>query len=224
MSDYNINKNTNLINLMIENEKKANEKYFENNPDSLIILFERELKELGYEFEVTSQILGFMPQHKKVIVPIAIKYYQMAKNFSKDNEQKHFLGYFHFKGIEEVVPMLIDDFCSVEVNDSVKWSIADCLYQIHSKKYVENYLDIISSSQYGKNRQMVILLVGKLKIEDSIPILIELLEDEEVRLHAICALGEFRREEFRVYFERFANDKHPGWRKYAKAALKKISS
>ena len=223
MSAYNINKNTNLINLMIENEKKANEKYFENNPDSLIILFERELKELGYEFEVTSQILGFMPQHKKVIVPIAIKYYQLAKKDSKDDEQKHFLDYFHFKGIEEVVPMLIDDFCSVEVNDSIKWSIADCLYQIRSKKFVKNYLDIISSAQYGKNRQMVILLVGKLKIEDSIPILIELLEDEEVRLHAICALGDFKRKEFRVYFERFVNDKHPGWRKYAKAALKKIS-
>lgn len=48
-----------------------------------------------------------------------------------------------------------------------------------------------------------------------------LLEDEEVRLHAICALGDFKNPEFKPYFERFLNDKHSGWRKYAREALKK---
>ncbi len=62
----------------------------------------------------------------------------------------------------------------------------------------------------------------KLKVEKAIPILIDLLEDEDVRLHAITALGDFKREEFRPYFERFENDKHPGWRKYSRAALKKL--
>ena len=70
---------------------------------------------------------------------------------------------------------------------------------------------------------MIILLMGKLKLEKAIPILIELLEDETVRLHAICALGDFKKEEFRPYFERFSNDKHSGLRKYAKKALKKLS-
>ena len=69
---------------------------------------------------------------------------------------------------------------------------------------------------------MIILLVGKLKAEAAIPILIDLLEDEGVRLQAIVALGDFKRKDFRPYFERFQNAKHPGWRKYAKAALKKI--
>lgn len=64
---------------------------------------------------------------------------------------------------------------------------------------------------------MIVLLLGKLKEECAIPTLIDLLEDEEVRLHAISALGEFKREEFRCYFERFQNSTHPGWRKYAEA-------
>ena len=76
---------------------------------------------------------------------------------------------------------------------------------------------------YGRNRQMIVLLLGKLKEECAIPTLIDLLEDEEVRLHAISALGEFKREEFRRYFERFQNSTHPGWRKYAKAAIKKLN-
>ena len=62
-----------------------------------------------------------------------------------------------------------------------------------------------------------------LKEENAIPILIDLLEDEDVRLHAISALSEFKREAFRCYFERFQNSTHPGWRKYARLAIKKLN-
>ena len=67
-----------------------------------------------------------------------------------------------------------------------------------------------------------VICIGKLKEESAIPVLIDLLEDEEVRLHAISALGQFKREEFRGYFERFQNASHAGWRKYAREALKKL--
>ena len=88
---------------------------------------------------------------------------------------------------------------------------------------LKEYLDIVSNRAFGQNRQMIVLLLGKLKEESAVPTLIDLLEDEEVRLQAISALGEFKREEFRCYFERFQNSTHPGWRKYAREALKKIN-
>ena len=53
--------------------------------------------------------------------------------------------------------------------------------------------------------------------------MINLLEDEGVRLQAIAALGDFKQENLRPYFERFQNSTHPGWRKYAKSALKKLN-
>ena len=58
----------------------------------------------------------------------------------------------------------------------------------------------------------------------AIPILIDLLEDEDVRLHAICALSDFKKEEFRCYFERFKDSQQPGWRKYAREAIKKLDN
>lgn len=85
-------------------------------------------------------------------------------------------------------------------------------------------MKIISDASYGQDRQMVTLLVGNLKAEDAIPALIDLLEDEGVRLQAIAALGDFKRGDLRPYFERFQNSKHPGWRRYAKAALKKLDA
>ena len=207
----------------IERTKKIEADYYKKHPDSLIPFFEKELRQIGFDFETSNQTLGFMPKNKKTILPIAIKYYQLAKMQKKVNEQNHFLCFFHFKGLEQVMPMLIEDYYSEETQDLTRWFLSDCIYQIRSKNFVNEYLDIVSSRMFGRNRQMIVLLLGKLKEESAVPTLIDLLDDEEVRLHAISALGEFKREEFRCHFERFQNSTHPGWRKYAKAALKKLN-
>ena len=91
-------------------------------------------------------------------------------------------------------------------------------------KYIDRYIEIASNYAFGINRQMIVLLLGKLKAEKAIPLLISLLEDKEVCLQAISALGEFKRVEFRCYFERFRDSPHPGWRKYARVALKKLDN
>ena len=208
----------------IDRAKINAENYYKKHPDSLIPLFENELRKAGFEFEISNQTFSFMPRNKKIILPIAIKYYQLAKKQNKVDEQNHFLSFFQFKGIEEVVPMLIEDYYFEKTADLTRWFISDCIYQIRSKNYVREYLEIVSSRRFGRNRQMIVLLLGKLREESAIPTLIDLLEDEEVRLHAICALGEFKREEFRCHFEQFQNSTHPGWRKYAKAALKKLNN
>ena len=219
-----INDNLGLKKRWIDNIKVQKEAYYKEYPDSLVFQFENELREQGFVFEISQQAIGFMPKYKERILPIAIKYYQEAKRLGKENEQNFFIKFFHFKGLVEVVPMLLEDFCLSETKNLTQWFIADCLYQIRSKSYINEYVEIISNAAYGANRQMIILLLGKLKAEAAIPTLISLLDDEEVRMQTICALGDFKREEFRPYFEQFVNEKHSGWRKNAKAALKKLEN
>lgn len=217
MSNYDINSNPNLVKHMIE-QYKTSEERMKENPDSVLMDFKQELLNLGFQFQVLNQAEILMPKYKDAILPIVIKYYKAAK---LENEKRYLLGWFHHRGLDEVVPMLLEDYYSDDP-DIDKWEIGDRLYQIRSKKYIDDYLKIISNFSYGRDRQMVILLLGKLKEERAIPILIDLLEDEEVCLQAICALGDFKREEFRCYFERFQDSTQPGWRKYARAALKKL--
>ncbi len=219
MSNYDINSNPDLVKHMLE-QYKASEEQKEKNPDSILPAFKQELLNLGFSFQVLNQAESLLPKYKDIVLPVVIKYYKKAK---LKNEKRYLLGWFHHKGLEEVVPMLLEDYYSNN-SDIDKWAIGDRLYQIRSKKYIDDYIKIISDSSYGQDRQMIILLVGNLKVEAAIPILIDLLEDEGVRLQAIVALGDFKRENLRPYFERFQNAKHPGWRKYAKAALKKLDS
>ena len=219
MSNYDINSNPDLVKRMIDRYKE-NEEQLRKNPDSILLDFKQELLNLGFNFQVLNQAESFLPKHKDTILPVVIKYYKMAK---LKNEKQYLLGWFHHRGLDEVVPLLLEDYFSDDP-DVDRWEIGDRLYQIRSKKYIDDYLRIISDASYGQDRQMVILLVGKLKVEAAIPVLIDLLEDEGVRLQAIAALGDFKRDELRPYFERFQNSKHSGWRKYAKAALKKLDT
>jgi hypothetical protein len=214
--------NSTVAGILINNEKSFQEQYYNSNENSLIFLFNKELRDLGLEFETSSQTLGFMPKHKEKILPLALKYYQMAKHKDKTNEQNHFLSFFAFNGLNSIVPFLIKEFKDEKTLDITRWFISDCLYKIRSKEYTRDYLSIVSDKAFGMNRQMIILLLGKLKEESTVPILIDLLEDEEVRLHVICALGEFKKEEFRCHFERFEKSNNPGWSKYSKKALKKL--
>ena len=211
-----------MVRMWIDNHKSAEEKYFKDNPDSLIPLFLEELRSLGMEFETSAQAVGCLPKHKKEILPVAMKYYELSKKYKKPGEQDYFISFFHSKGLDDILPILLEDYCDEKTADLTRWYLSDCIYEIRSGKYVKEYIDIVSNKTFGINRQMIILLLGKLKEESAVPVLVRLLEDEEVRLHAICALGEFKREDFRCYFERFQDSTNPGCRKYAKAALKKL--
>ena len=218
-----IYKNPELLEKWINHRIVQDEEYYREHSDSLVLLFEKELRDKGLVFEISEQSLGLMPKNKKIILPIAIKYYQEAKKLGKRNEQEHFMQFFYYKGVEEVVPILLEDFKSPGIRDIDRWSIGDCLYQIRSKRYIDEYLDIISNVEYGQSRQMLILLIGHFKVDKAVPILIDLLEDESVRLHTIGALGCFEREEFREHFERFENSNHSGCRREARKALKRLN-
>ena len=218
MSNYDINNNAFLTDQMIQ-QHLASEEQARNNPESILLEFKQKLLDLGFSFQVLNQAEKLLPKYKSIVLPVVIEYYKKAKISS---EKQYLLKWLHHKGLEEVVPMLLEDYFSSNPNID-RWAVGDRLYQIRSRNYIKEYLDIVSNRVFGRNRQMIVLLLGKLKEESAVPTLIDLLEDEEVRLHAISALGEFKREEFRRYFERFQNSTHPGWRKYAKAAIKKLN-
>ncbi len=209
---------------LLADEVEQEKQYLQSHPNSLIPLFCQELREIGFEFDFYHQIKCFLPKHKKIMSPIVLKYYYQAKAAKMENEQLFFMGFLRYKGMDEVVPDLLAEYRSPQSSDTVRWFISDKLYAIRSPKYAKDYIDIINNPDYGINRQMIVLLVGKLHIENAIPALIKLLEDDNVCLHAIIALGDFKREEFRPIFERFTCDTHSGRRNYAKKALVKLDN
>ena len=188
MSSHDLNSNPVLVKQLIK-QYQDDAASARQCPDSVLPAFERELHQLGFQFEVLNQAEALLPKHKKTVLPIVMKYYALAKNPAEKNE---LLRWLHHRGFEEAVPMLLADYYSDRTPDTTRWFISDTLFEIRSRKYVQDYLRIVSDPTFGRNRQMLVLLLGKLKEESAIPVLIDLLEDEEVRLHAISALGQHR--------------------------------
>ena len=220
MSRYDINSNPALVKWIIEDSKKRYKKYLVEHPDSLLPLFEQELRDLGYEFEIYEQIAGFLPKHKQTILPIVIRYYQQA---TYDNEKNYFISLFHYRGFEEVVPMLLRDFYADTTPRRTREIIGETLRAIRSKKYIDDYLRMIESPQYGLARAPIFSLIGSLKVERAIPVLIRILEnDEEYAPCALQTLGAYKRSELKPYFEHFIDSPDPRMRKIASSALKKL--
>ncbi len=121
----------NMVKTMIQNQLITERKYKDNNPNTLLILFEKELKKLGYEFESLSQVVGFLPEHKNQIIPIAKKMY---KNTKIEHDKRYFLSLFHFKCMDECIPLMLNDIYSNNVSFAIKATITENLRVIRSKK------------------------------------------------------------------------------------------
>ena len=94
MSKNLINNNQSISEDLVIKVKKQETEYYQKYPDSLIPKYVKELHELGFVFEISSQAYNFMPKHRKSILPVAINYYQMARDSGKENEQNYFLSFF----------------------------------------------------------------------------------------------------------------------------------
>lgn len=220
MSNYNFDKNPQMVQMMIENQKKADEEYRWDNPNSLIFVFEKRMKELGYEFDSMNQVKEFLPKHKKIIIPIAMELYEQT-NIERD--KRYFLSLFHFKRFDECIPLMLRDIYSEDVSISIKALIAENLRVIRSPKYVEDYLRILSMNELSDSRNAIIALVGDLKIEQAIPILVSVLDEEKnITTNALDALGKFKKADLRMYFEKYLNHKNKYYRREAKKALQRL--
>lgn len=90
-----------------------------------------------------------------------------------------------------LVKLILEVFDSDNQNIYL-WEYGDLLYCIKNFRFMDQYLKIISNKSLGSDRQMVILLVGKSKIPEAIPVLKELLSDETVYGHALDALSHYK--------------------------------
>lgn len=198
----------------IDREKQ----YFMDNPKSCVKEFLDCLRELGFQFSVSMQITQFMPKHKDVILPLTVKYYELAET---KHERNYFISLMRYPCCKAVVSKLLDSFYKGTSIDD-RECISECIYSIHDKSYAEEYLSIISNEEYGLHRAMFVLLLGRLKYQRAVDEIITLLQDSSLCKYAIIALGNYQNKEFRDYITKYVNSSDPYLSKYAKQALQRM--
>lgn len=87
---------------------------------------------------------------------------------------------------------------------------------------LENIFSIVLNKENGISRQMFVTALGKVKSEESENVLIELLDDEEVTVYALEALGRLKSKKAKFKITLFTTHANSLVRKEAKALNKRM--
>jgi HEAT repeat protein len=116
---------------------------------------------------------------------------------------------------------LIEEFHRTD-DEYMRWVIGNALETVADSSVAPQLIEIAGDSRYGASRQMVVVALGRVGGPDAMPLLLELLHDDEVAGHALIALGKVGDENARAAIQPFLEDANSWKRREARKALKAI--
>jgi len=122
----------------------------------------------------------------------------------------------------EAAPLLIDQFRRV-ADPNLRWVIGSALEVVADDSVFDQTAEVATQTEYGASRQMIVLGFGRSNKPEAVPLLIELLEDDDVAAHAAIALGRLNATEAQTALERQLENPRPLVRREARKALARIS-
>lgn len=127
------------------------------------------------------------------------------------------------EAIGKASPILIAEYNRVPKDKMLlRWAIGNTIYTTITKDDVESILPIVQNKTNGISRQMFVAALGKVKIEKVENVLINLLDDDDVIVHALEALGRMKSKKAKDKISALTNHPKALIRKEALKALKKV--
>jgi HEAT repeat protein len=107
-------------------------------------------------------------------------------------------------------------------NESLRWAIANALSVVADDSVYGDVAQLAINPTNGKPREMLTLALGNMENPQAVPVLTELLKDDQVIGHAVMALGALKAKSSRAEIQKHANHTKPWIRKEVAAALAQI--
>lgn len=106
----------------------------------------------------------------------------------------------------------------------VELGLIYCWKYIHAQcELFDTLSKIVTEKEHGTSRQMIVVALGKMRDIRAIPVLLKILNDDDVTGHVIIALSNFSDENIISHIELYTSCKNSWIRNEAKKAIKKIS-
>lgn len=176
-----------------------------------------DLKQRGYIINSVNELLKLSHKERE-LVPYLL---ELLDDLSDETDKEFVVRCLGVKGFTEVIPKLLTEFKSAK-NNYYRWAIANSINIIHSMTIEKELIELSSNKKYGTGRQMLVLSLGEYKSDLTLNCLVNLLNDEEVRGHALQALGKCGNPEVLSDIEMYCNSESNWIKKTAIKAAKKI--
>lgn len=105
---------------------------------------------------------------------------------------------------------------------SLAWAMGNALSIVDVKGFEKEIIELCRNPKYGAARQMLVLGLGRFRSSDAEETALNLLNDEQVNLHAIDALAKMKSKRALFELEKLLRDKRAAVRKEARKAITKI--
>jgi HEAT repeat protein len=119
---------------------------------------------------------------------------------------------------------LLEEFKKVfETDPQYAWTIGNALSIVDVTGFEREIVGLCRNQKFGTARQMIVMTLDRLsRFTEAEEAALDLLNDEEVRLHAIIALGKMKSKRALFHLEKLLADKKGSIRKEARKAITKI--
>ena len=99
------------------------------------------------------------------------------------------------------------------------WYIGDEIYLKYSDRCFDSVAELVRDREYGVDRQMLVLALGKSKRPEAVEVLLGVLDDYGVSGHATEALAKLKSEQARTGLTRMLDDDREWVREQARQGL-----
>lgn len=209
--------------------KRADELFasYSEHDKELIHTMIEEVNSKGYYIQYTFQLSWMDEDDFEFINPIIMKYSLLFENKRKKYGLLQYLG---VKGNIQATDFLLEQFRKPnDYIDNLDWNFSrrgassSALLVIKDKSKIDAYIDIIENENTRQDAFFFILLLGELKVAKSIPLLINLLNENNnsIQSAAIQSLTKFKKKiDLSPIITPFLLSDNEAIREYAKKALK----
>lgn len=172
------------------------------------------VNDLGYKFSNLSRLSDYEDIR---FVPIIFDNYGKFENCDFNEE---LISSLCFKSYHPYTPELLELYRS-ENNKQLKYTFSNSLFLIRNKKYIPDYISIVTNDEYGKNSDMIIDILCKYRVPIALTVLIGLYEKYPSEwTFKLLRFGKFYRDPIIIpYLQELSTHDNIEYRSMANKAL-----
>jgi hypothetical protein len=193
-----------------------------------------DLAKVGIHVGTVSQLLHVRLKDFPAAIPVLLRWLPRMENL--DIKEAIVRALTDRAARPLAAPALIEEFRKIPPTDvprllSLKWAIGNALYVVADDRNFGDVVELVRDKRHGWARDMLAVLLGRMKNPKAFDVLVELLDEDEGQLgqeaavirSAIQALGNRHDPRAVPYIQRFINHPEPIVRKEAEKSLQKIA-
>lgn len=179
----------------------------------------KDLADLGYNVQTLAE-LRHLGKEWKTALPTLLRWLPLMHDEDIKEEIVRSLSV-PWIG-KEATAQLIEEFRNAPLDSSLAWAIGNALSIVNVRGFEKEILALCREPKYRTARQMLVFALNRLHSAEAEQTALDLLADEDVKLHAISALKKMKSKRALVELERLLTDKRSVIRREARKAIARI--